>query len=422
MVYPRTRAGKLLEKFSFHWRKIMDDKKKWDLISLASIPLVMTLGNSMLIPVLPLIEKKLGITSFKVSMIITVYSIAAILLIPIAGYLSDRFGRKKVIIPSLLIAGVGGLVTGWAAWSLKDPYVMILVGRVLQGIGSSGAAPVVLPLVGDLFKSDKDVSAGLGLIETSNTVGKVLSPILGALLASFIWYLPFLSIPVFSLISIVLVIFLVKSPEKKEDPQTFSCFLTCLKEIFHHDGKWLTAIFAIGGIIMFVLFGVLFYLAGFLENEFQIVGVKKGVIIAIPLVALSLTSFMTGKRIGEEKKVMKWCIFSGLLLVSASTLMVSFTNKLWLMLFILFLAGIGIGASLPCLDALITEGVKKEERGTITSLYSSTRFLGVAAGPPVYAILMNQSHESVFYASAGISAVAMLLCFFAIKPEAAKKV
>ncbi|MFP3361170.1 MFS transporter, partial [Planococcus sp. SIMBA_143] len=83
--------------------------------------------------------------------------------------------------------------------------------------------------------------------ETSNTIGKVLSPILGALLASFLWYLPFLAIPVFSLISILLVIFLVESPEKNEKPQTFSCFLSCLKNIFHNDGKWLTAIFAIGG-------------------------------------------------------------------------------------------------------------------------------------------------------------------------------
>ncbi|WP_273852977.1 MFS transporter [Guptibacillus spartinae] len=396
----------------------MDDKKKWDLISLASIPLVMTLGNSMLIPVLPLIEKKLGITSFKVSMIITVYSIAAILLIPIAGYLSDRYGRKKVIIPSLFIAGIGGLVTGWASWSLKDPYIMILIGRVLQGIGSSGAAPVVLPLVGDLFKSDKDVSAGLGLIETSNTVGKVLSPILGAFLASFLWYLPFLSIPVFSLISIILVIFLVESPEKKEEPQTFSCFLSCLKKIFHKDGKWLTAIFAIGGVIMFVLFGILFYLAGFLEKEFQIVGVKKGAIIAIPLVALSLTSYIAGKRIGENKTTMKWCIFAGLSLLAAASIGVSFTERLWFMLLILFVAGIGIGMSLPCLDALITEGVKKEERGTITSLYSSTRFLGVAAGPPIYAILMKQSHEIVFYTSAAVTAVAILLCFVSIKPEA----
>ena len=57
---------------------------------------------------------------------------------------------------------------------------------------------------------------------------------------------------------------------------------------------------------MFVLFGILFYLASFLEKEFQIVGVKKGAIIAIPLVALSLTSYIAGKRIGENKTTMKW--------------------------------------------------------------------------------------------------------------------
>ena len=77
------------------------DVSVWCLISMASIPLVMTLGNSMLIPVLPIFEEKVGISSFQSSMVITSYSVASIFLIPIAGYLSDRFGRKMVILPSL---------------------------------------------------------------------------------------------------------------------------------------------------------------------------------------------------------------------------------------------------------------------------------------------------------------------------------
>lgn len=60
-----------------------------------------------------------------------------------------------------------------------------------SGVGAAGAMPIVLPLVGDMFKSEDDVSSCLGLIETSNTFGKVLSPILGAFLAGFIWFLPF---------------------------------------------------------------------------------------------------------------------------------------------------------------------------------------------------------------------------------------
>src|SRR3954462_12816594 len=193
-------------------------KQKWAILSLSSIPLVMTLGNSMLIPVLPAMEKELSITSFQTSMIITVYSIVAIFLIPVAGYISDHIGRKKVIIPSLLIAAIGGLISGWAAWKLADAYWVILVGRALQGVGAAGAMPIVLPLVGDMFKSEDDVSSCLGLIETSNTFGKVLSPILGAFLAGFIWFLPFFSIPVFCALSVIMITFLVKCPKTSEKP------------------------------------------------------------------------------------------------------------------------------------------------------------------------------------------------------------
>lgn len=146
----------------------------------------------MLIPVLPIMEKELDISSFQSSLIITIYSVVAIILIPIAGFLSDRIGRKKVIIPSLIIAGIGGLLAGLASWLFESPYILILVGRLLQGVGAAGAFPIVIPLIGDMCKSEKDVNTGLGLIETSNTLGKVLSPILGAILAAMIWYMPFL--------------------------------------------------------------------------------------------------------------------------------------------------------------------------------------------------------------------------------------
>ncbi|GIQ62794.1 hypothetical protein PACILC2_13620 [Paenibacillus cisolokensis] len=74
--------------------------KKLALRSLASIPLISTLANSMLIPVLPSISRELKISSLQVSMLITVYAVAAILLIPVAGYLSDRYGRKRSLFPA----------------------------------------------------------------------------------------------------------------------------------------------------------------------------------------------------------------------------------------------------------------------------------------------------------------------------------
>src|SRR6185437_2063001 len=279
----------------------MESRKKLDLLALASVPLIMTLGNSMLIPVLPVIEKRLQISSLQVSMIITVYSIFAIFLIPIAGYLSDRFGRKKIIIPSLLLAAAGGALTGWASWQMANPFWVILIGRAIQGIGSAGAMPVVMPCVGDMFKDEQEITKGLGLIETANTFGKVLSPILGAFLAAMIWFLPFWFIPILCLISILLVIFLVKVPkndsssESEQKKKSITQFLKDLKKTLKENIGWLMAIFILGAIIMLVLFGVLFYLSTILEERYHIVNTKKGLVMAIPLLALSISSFVAGK-------------------------------------------------------------------------------------------------------------------------------
>ncbi|GLB59435.1 MFS transporter [Cytobacillus sp. NCCP-133] len=400
-------------------KKSGDDvhNQKWAILSLSSIPLVMTLGNSMLIPVLPEMENKLNISAFQSSMIITVYSIVAIILIPIAGFLSDHIGRKKVIIPSLLIAGIGGLISGWAAWKMEDAYWIILAGRALQGVGAAGAAPIVIPLVGDMFKNDDDVSSSLGLIETSNTFGKVLSPILGAFLAGFIWFFPFFSFPVFCTISILLVFFLVKTPNKREEPLPLKKFRSNIKETFNSNGKWLYAIFFIGAILMFVLFGILFYLSDVLEKTYGIKDVKKGLLLAVPLGALCISSYVTGKKIKENKILMKWIIFLGSVLVASSTAILSFSNNMWFLISMFLLAGIGIGVALPSLDALITEGIEKQERGTITSIYSSMRFIGVACGPPAIAILMKHSDKALFYILCGLTILAALATFIAIKPE-----
>src|SRR3954453_9974016 len=382
--------------------------QKWAVLSISSIPLVMTLGNSMLIPVLPAMERELEISPFQSSMIITIYSIVAILLIPLAGFLSDHIGRKKVIIPSLIITAIGGLIAAWAGWKMDDPYWIILIGRALQGVGAAGAFPIVLPLIGDMFETDEEVSSSLGLIETSNTLGKVLSPILGSFLAGFVWFIPFFSIPVFCLVSILLMWFLVKTPNKRQEPIPFKTFINNIKDTFKNNWKWLYAVFIIGIILMLVLFAVLFYLSDTLEKVYDVKNVKKGLFLAIPLGALCLASYITGKFIKENKVLMKWITFSGILLLTVSIVMLSFSKAMWLLLTLFVFSGIGIGVGLPCLDSFITSGISKEERGTISSIYSSMRFTGVAAGPPIMALMMKYTENSLFYILGALSVIAAI--------------
>jgi ACDE family multidrug resistance protein len=382
----------------------------WCIISMASIPLVMTLGNSMLIPVLPIFEEKVGISSFQSSMVITSYSVAAIFLIPVAGYLSDRFGRKMVILPSLILALIGGLVAGYASWKIDNPYMWIILGRVLQGVGASGASPIILPLVGDLYKDDNEkTSSCLGIIETSNTAGKVLSPILGSLFAAFIWFLPFFSISFFSLIAIVLVFFFIKVPKEKEKPKKLKEFLHDTKQTFKQEGRWLYTVFLTGTFVMLILFGVLFFLSESLERIHDLHGVKKGFVIAIPLLLLCVASYITGRNIKGNLATIKKIILISLALMSISVVFVGFTEeKLLFLLMVTSIVGIAIGALLPTLDAIITENIKKGERGTFTSFYMSSRFIGVAAGPPIMSLVMK-NYLNISYVISGIIGICILL-------------
>jgi MFS transporter, ACDE family, multidrug resistance protein len=393
--------------------KNADKVSVWCIVSMASIPLIMTLGNSMLIPVLPILEEKVGITSFQSSMIITSYSVAAIFLIPVAGYLSDRFGRKKVILPSLIFALIGGLIAGFASWKMDDPYTIIIIGRILQGVGAAGAMPIVLPLVGDLYQDDEEkTSSCLGIIETSNTFGKVLSPILGSVFAAILWFLPFFSISALSLISIALIFFCVKVPKEKDEPVKFQEFLGNAKKVFKLEGKWLYTVFLNGALVMLILFGMLFFLSENLEKVHDIKGIKKGFVLAIPLLLLCLASFISGRKIKGDLATIKKLMIICLIAMSVSIAFVGFTSKkLILLLVVTSIVGIAIGALLPALDAIITENIKKELRGTVSSFYSSSRFIGVAAGPPIMSIAMK-NFLNVSYITAGVLGIILLFIVF----------
>ncbi|MFC4102019.1 MFS transporter [Paenibacillus xanthanilyticus] len=403
----------------------MSFRKYAAIAALASVPLMMTLGNSMLIPILPELARELDVQAFQISLIITIYSVVAIILIPIAGYLSDRFGRKKVMIPALTLAAAGGLLSALASSIGDGSYMLVMVGRFIQGAGAAGAFPIVFPLTGDLFKEEEEASSVLGLVETSNTFGKVLSPILGSLIALWAWYMPFYAIPVLSIISAAMILFLIHTPKQESDEEKpkFSAFRKQIKTIFKNEGKWLSGVFISGGAGMFAIFTTLFYLSEQLETQYGYKGVLKGSLLAIPLSALCLASFLTGKWIGEKKTLMKWLSVGGMALLSATSVLCAISPPATLVMWFVWIGigSIGIGVMLPSMDALITEGIEKEQRGTVTSLYSSMRFIGVAAGPPLAALLMKNGASPVFWTVAGVSLFTVVSILWLIKPESEAK-
>lgn len=84
----------------------------------------------------------------------------------------------------------------------------------------------------------------------------------------------------------------------------------------------------------------------------------------------------------------------------------------------MIIGSVGIGLMLPCLDAFITQGIEKTERGTVSAIYSSMRFIGVSAGPPLVSVLEQISFRALFITMAGACLVAAVCTLLMIKPKA----
>lgn len=389
-------------------------KNTMTIMAIGSIPLIMTLGNSMLIPIFPEMKSSLKLSQMQVSLTITVFSIAAAIFIPILGYLSDRFSRKIIIVPSLILFGLGGLLAGFGAAFFSHAYVWILIGRTLQGIGAAGTAPIAMALTGDLFKGSER-SRVLGLIEASNGLGKVLSPILGSLLGLIIWYSVFFAFPAICLVSILLAWIFIKEKSFKQAPPPFRKYLLGLLSVFKLEGRWLLVTYLAGGTCLFTLFGILFYLSDILEEKHDIDGVIKGLILAIPLLFMVTTSYITGTKIGNDMEKMKKLMLIGFSFMTISYGFLALFEKLVPFLAILALSSVGAGLILPCVNSLITGSVGKERRGFVTSLYGSVRFIGVAIGPPIFARLMDWSRTGMFLSIAILAFIVGLLVLLLIR-------
>lgn len=383
--------------------------------AIATVPLVLVFGNSMLVPVLPDLKKALDLSQFQTSLVITLFSVTAGVTIPVIGYLSDRFGRKPIMIPALALYGAAGLLAGFAA--IWESYPVLILARALQGLGAAGTAPIAMALAGDLFSGGTQ-SKALGIIEASNGVGKVLSPIIGSLLALLIWHAAFFAFPVFCLLSLLCVIFIIREPDRSGKAPALKAYLKQIGGVFRKQGKWLVPAFFAGSLALFILFGVLFYLSDILEKApYKIDGVLKGLVLAIPLTGMVITSYTTGSLIKKNGPLMRRLMLSGLITMTVSLGLTVFAFKnVYLFIGLLTLSSIGTGLLLPCLNTLITGSVDQTKRGMITSLYNSLRFLGVAFGPPLFGWLMGISDRIMFISVSALALATLSLVFFAIKP------
>jgi DHA1 family multidrug resistance protein-like MFS transporter len=174
-----------------------------NLYILTFVLFVVMLGYGIVIPILPFYIESMGAGGMELGLLVASYAVMRLIFGPIWGGLSDRIGRKPV-----LLVGISGYAVTMVWFGLATQLWMLFAARILAGLLSSATAPTTMAFIGD-STPEKERGGGMGLLGAAGGIGTILGPVLGGFLAGDSLAMPFFLAAGLSLLSLVLAIALL---------------------------------------------------------------------------------------------------------------------------------------------------------------------------------------------------------------------
>jgi MFS family permease len=370
-----------------------------------SITLMAIMGVVIITPAFPSIGEHFHITPSRVSWLITVFTIPGVIFTPILGVLADRYGRKHVIVPSLILFGLAG-----AACFFADNFNTLLVLRFIQGIGSASLGSLNVTLIGDIFEG-RQRSSALGYNAAAISVGTASFPIIGGFLAEISWQTPFLV----ALIAIPIALFVMyrlHTPVIRNNQTLGEYFSSTFKAL---KVKETIAVFALNLITFIILYGpFVTYLPFLISNKFHM----HASVIGILLGSASIATIFSSSRMGQlhEKFGEIKLIRIGSFIYIAGLALFPLLPNVWLLLIPTVLFGIARGVNLPSLQMLLVQMAPMNQRAAIMSFNGMILRLGQTIGPMLFAAsFMGYGINGVYITGIVIVVIMSIVSFTALK-------
>lgn len=165
------------------YRGLVSDPR---LLSLTAISAVGTFGGNAVSPALPSLAAEFGVSDAAVGLVMTAFTLPQIALILVVGMLADTYGRRRILVPALLVFGLAG-----TAIAFVDGFAGVLWLRAVQGVVAGGIVPLTITMTGDIYEGATG-SAAQGLRLSANGLSAIVVPAAAGLLAGVAWHYPFL--------------------------------------------------------------------------------------------------------------------------------------------------------------------------------------------------------------------------------------
>lgn len=360
-------------------------------------------GFGIIIPVLPFYAEEIGANPTELGLLMAVYSLMQLIFAPMWGQVSDRIGRKPV-----MMIGIAGLGLSFLIQAMSTELWMLFAARILGGILSSANMPTAMAYVADIT-TEENRGKGMGIVGAATGLGFVFGPAIGGIFSKISLSTPFYLASGSSFITLILVFILLKESKQKESESS--------KE---KTSIWKAFNGAVS-VLFFVQLLISLSLSG-LEATFAYFAAKKAGLDAIQLGYIFMimgfgSAMVQGGLVGRlTKKYGESFVIQGGMIVSAIgfgliLLVHNFTTAaIYLTIF-----GLGNGVIRPSVSSLLTKK-SAAGHGSSTGLLSSFDSLGRIIGPPLGGWLFSMAVGLPYISGVIITIVAFLL-FLVFRPQ-----
>ncbi len=367
------------------------EQRKRAMLALFLTIFISLIGFGIIIPLLPAYGQNMGATPWEIGWLFASYSLAQLISGPMWGDLSDRYGRRPILMISLF-----GTVVSFIMLAKAQTLTMLFVSRILDGL-SGGNISAARAYIADIT-TPENRARSFGVIGVAFGLGFILGPALGGLtyqisLAAPAWVAALLTL-------VAMGVTYVWLPETRHDPHAHRPpFWTSLFSVLAHPAM------AYLMIVDFLIWSALSVYQTtfplFADRRFHWSPTHIGLVLAgVGFIGALTQGMFVGrlvKQLGEKRVMLLGLTLGALSLVAASLSM----NPV---VFLLFLAPAVVASGLisPSLIAMISQASRADEQGRVQGVASAIEGLGRAVGPVWGNGLLQARGEGASYLSAGL--------------------
>jgi MFS transporter, DHA1 family, multidrug resistance protein len=391
----------------------MKNNSRKNLYILAFSLVVVMLGFGIVIPIMPFYVESMGAGGTELGLLVASYAVMRLICGPLWGSLSDRVGRKPV-----LMVGVFGYGLTMILFGLATELWMLFVFRILSGMLSSATSPTTMAYIGD-STPEKERGQGMGILGAAVGVGTIVGPGVGGLLGGDNLVLPFFIAGGMSFLALLLIWFFL--------PESLSTSMrqeSRQKERLQTRVVWQAISSSIGGLLV-MAFLAAFGLTAFF-GIFGLYALQKydagpeavgGVMMVFGLLTAVGQGLLTGpltKRWGEA------IVIQGSLVITAvGFIFISLADTFTLFLIAIGLFTLAIAILSPAVAALTSRQTPLEQ-GMTMGLSNAAQSLGRIAGPLLGGIAFDLYIEYPNYIGAVVMFAGFIISLFMIEGKAIK--